>query len=99
MEKISTLFNYILALSVLLYMTNMLAYTMLTLDCKSSYVHLGMLKYGELHCSVNVFKLRIDGISVHSKDNNMNTYMKTVCGVLTANSDFKIYTISMLIYN
>jgi len=25
--------------------------------------------------------------------------MKTVCGVLTANCDFKIYTVSMLIYN
>jgi len=29
----------------------------------------------------------------------MNTYAKTVCGVLTAQSDFKIYTVSMLIYN
>ena len=25
--------------------------------------------------------------------------MKTVCGVPTANSDFKIYTVSMLIYD
>jgi len=29
----------------------------------------------------------------------MNTSVKTVCGVLTANSDLKVYTISMLIYN
>jgi len=29
----------------------------------------------------------------------MNTNVKTVCGVLTANSDFKIYTVLMLIYN
>jgi len=29
----------------------------------------------------------------------MNTYMKTVCGFLTANSDFKIYTISIPTYN
>jgi len=42
------------------------------------------------------FKLCIDGISVH---NNMNTYLKTMCGVLRANSDFKIYTVSMPIYN
>ena len=27
----------------------------------------------------------------------MNTNVKTVCGILTANSDFKIYTTSMLI--
>jgi len=40
------------------------------------------------------FKLCIDGITVH---NNMNTYVKTVC-VLTENSDFKIYTLSMLNY-
>jgi len=43
----------------------MLTYTMLTLDCKSSYVHLGTLKHVQLHCSINVFKLHIDGISVH----------------------------------
>ena len=42
MQKISTLFNYILTLPILLQITNMLTYTMLTLDCKSSYVHLGM---------------------------------------------------------
>jgi len=30
---------------------------------------------------------------------NTNTNVNTVCGVLTANSDFKIYTASMLIYN
>jgi len=29
----------------------------------------------------------------------MNTNVKRVCGVLTAHSDFKIYTILMLIYN
>ena len=29
----------------------------------------------------------------------MNTNVKTVCGALTANSDFNVYTISMLIYN
>jgi len=29
----------------------------------------------------------------------MNTNVKMVCGVLTANSDYKIYTTSMLIYN
>ena len=29
----------------------------------------------------------------------MNTNVKTVCGVLTTNSDFKICTVSMLIYN
>jgi len=28
----------------------------------------------------------------------MNTNVKTVCGVLTAHSDFKIYTVQMLIY-
>jgi len=44
----------------------MLTYTMSALDCKSSYVHLWMLKHVELHCSINVFKLCIDGISVHS---------------------------------
>ena len=73
-------------------MTNMLAYTMLTFDCKSSYVHLGMLKHAELHCSVNVFKLRIDGISVHSKHNNMNTYMKTVCVVFLQQTLTSKYT-------
>jgi len=41
------------------------------------------------------FKLCTDSISVHK---NMNTYVKTVCGVLTAKSDFKMYTVSMLIY-
>jgi len=44
----------------------MLTYTMLILDCKSSYVHLWTLKHVELHCSISLFKLRIDGISVHS---------------------------------
>jgi len=29
----------------------------------------------------------------------MNTNVKTVRGVLTANGAFKIYTVSMLIYN
>jgi len=29
----------------------------------------------------------------------MNTNVKTVCGVLAANSDFKIYTVSVLTYN
>jgi len=33
----------------------MLTYTMLTLDSKSSYVHLWTLKHVELHCSINVF--------------------------------------------
>jgi len=66
MEKISTLSNYILMLPILLQTTNMLTYTMSTLDSKSSYVHLGMLKHVELHCSINVFRLHIDGISVHS---------------------------------
>ena len=70
----------------------MLAYTMLTFDCKSSYVHLGMLKHAELHCSVNVFKLRIDGISVHSKHNNMNIYMKTVCVVFLQQTLTSKYT-------
>ena len=55
MENISTLFYYILSLIMLLQFTNMLTYTMLTLDCKSSYVHLWMLKHVELHCSSNVF--------------------------------------------
>ena len=45
------------------------------------------------------FKLGLDGVSVHSEYNNMNTNVKTVCDVLTANSDFKIYTVLMLIYN
>jgi len=29
----------------------------------------------------------------------MNTNVTTVCGVLTTNSDFKIYTVLMHIYN
>ena len=45
------------------------------------------------------FKLCLDGISVHSQYNNMNKNVKTVCGVLTANSDLKTYTTSILIYN
>ena len=38
----------------------------------------------------------LDGISVHSLCNNVNTNVKTVCGVLTANSDSKTpnYTLS-----
>jgi len=32
----------------------MLTYTMLTLYCKSSSVHLGALKHVEVHCSINV---------------------------------------------
>jgi len=55
MENISTLFNYILSLLMLLKFTNMVTYTMLTLDCKSSYVHLWLLSHVELHCSINVF--------------------------------------------
>ena len=66
LEKISTLFNYISSLPMLLHVANTLAYTMLTLGCKSSYIHLRRLKHVELHCSINVFKLHIDGISVHS---------------------------------
>jgi len=45
------------------------------------------------------FKVCLDSISVHSLHNNMNTNVKTVCGVLTANSEFKIYTVLMLIYS
>jgi len=33
----------------------MLTYTMLTLDCKSSYAHLWMLKHVVVQCSVIVF--------------------------------------------
>jgi len=55
MERISTL--YILSLPMLLRFTNGLTYTMLTLDCKSSYVHLRMLKHVELHCSISVFSV------------------------------------------
>jgi len=35
----------------------MLTYTMLTLDCKSSCVHLWTLKHVEVKCSINVFKV------------------------------------------
>jgi len=44
----------------------MLTYTMLTLDCNSSYIHLWTLKQVEVHCLINCFKLCLDGISVHS---------------------------------
>ena len=49
MEKIPTLFNYILSLPMLLYFRNMLTYTVLTLDCTSSYVHLWTLKYVDMN--------------------------------------------------
>ena len=47
--------NYILSLPTLLYFRNMLTYTVLTLDCTSSYVHLWTLKHVDMQCLINVF--------------------------------------------
>jgi len=43
----------------------MLTYTMLTLDCKSSFVHLWMLKHVEVHCSINVFCVLMALVYIH----------------------------------
>ena len=97
MEKISTLFNFVLSLPMLLWFTNMLTYTVLTLDCKYSYVRLWTLKHVQVHCSINVFCVLMALVYIHNTITLIQ--MWKVCGVLTANSDFKIYTVLMLIYN
>ena len=67
MEEIPALFNHILSLPGLLQFTNMPTYTMLSLDCKSSYVFL--LDVGTrtgASLKLIYFRLCLDGISVSS---------------------------------